>query len=77
MPLANTVTRYGGMAEWPIPGLTDGIANISAAIVGLPAGVIVTIVVSKMTKEPSQEMQDMIDEVRRPSGETIMQEKTV
>jgi cation/acetate symporter len=59
-----------------VPGLTDGIANISAAIVGLPVGVIVTIVVSKMTKEPSKEMQDFIDEVRRPSGETIMQEKT-
>jgi len=71
------MTRYGGMALWPIPGLTDGIANISAAIVGLPIGVIVTIVVSKMTKEPSKEMQDLIDEVRRPSGETIMQEKTV
>jgi len=71
------MTRYGGMALWPIPGLTNGIANISAAIVGLPVGVIVTIVVSKMTKEPSKEMQDLIDEVRRPSGETIMQEKTV
>ena len=71
------MTRYGGMALWPIPGLTDGIANISAAIVGMPVGVIVTIVVSKMTKEPSKEMQDLIDEVRRPSGETIMQEKTV
>jgi cation/acetate symporter len=71
------MTRYGGMALWPVPGLTDGIANISAAIVGLPVGVIVTIVVSMMTKEPSQEMQDFIDEVRRPSGETLMQEKTV
>jgi cation/acetate symporter len=69
------MTRYGGMALWPIPGLTNGIANISAAIVGLPIGVIVTIVVSKMTPEPSKEMQDFIDEVRRPSGDTIMQEK--
>jgi cation/acetate symporter len=70
------MTRYGGMPLWPIPGLTDGIANISAAIVGMPVGVIVTIVVSKMTAAPSQEMQDFIDEVRRPSGATVLQEKT-
>jgi cation/acetate symporter len=70
------MTKYGGMALWPIPGLTDGVQNISAAILGLPVGVIVTIVVSLMTPAPSKEMQDFIDEIRRPRGQTVMVEKT-
>jgi cation/acetate symporter len=69
------MTRYGGMPLWPIPGLTDGVANISAAIFGLPVGFAVMVIVSLMTPAPSKEMQDFIDEVRKPRGETIMQEK--
>ena len=34
------------------------------------------IVVSLLTPAPSREMQDFIDEVRRPRGETMMKEKT-
>ncbi|MBZ0124068.1 MAG: cation acetate symporter, partial [Roseovarius sp.] len=60
-------TRYGGMAEW------FGVKNISAAIFGLPVGFIVMYVVSKMTPEPSQEMQDLIDELRTPRGETVLE----
>jgi cation/acetate symporter len=71
------MTKYGGMALWPIPGLTTGVQNISAAILGLPVGFIVMIVVSKMTPAPSAEMQAFIDEVRRPQGPTMMVEKTV
>ena len=48
-----------------------GIANISAGIFGLPVGFAVTIIVSLMTPEPSQEMQDMVDEIRRPRGEVV------
>jgi len=59
-------TRYGGMPLW------FGINNISAAIFGLPVGFIVMYVVSMMTPEPSQEMQDLIDEIRTPRGETII-----
>jgi cation/acetate symporter len=33
------------------------------------------VIVSLMTPAPSKEMQDFIDEVRKPRGETIMQEK--
>jgi cation/acetate symporter len=69
------MTRYGGMPLWPIPGLTDGVANISAAVFGLPVGFAVMVIVSLMTPAPSKEMQDFIDEVRKPRGETIMQEK--
>jgi cation/acetate symporter len=53
------------------------INNISSAIFGLPLGAIVMIVVSLLTKAPSLEMQSFIDEVRRPRGQTVMQEKTV
>ncbi len=34
-------------------------------------------VVSLMTPAPSKELQDFIDEVRKPRGKTLMDEKTV
>lgn len=55
-----------GMAEW------FGVANISAGLFGLPVGFIVMIGVSKMTPEPSAEMQAFIDEVRRPRGGVVV-----
>ena len=48
-----------------------GIANISAGIFGIPIGFIVMIAVSYLTPEPSEEMQQLVDEVRRPSGSII------
>ncbi|MCA1998638.1 MAG: cation acetate symporter [Hyphomicrobiales bacterium] len=50
--------------------------NISSAIFGLPVGFIVTYVVSLMTPAPSVEMQRFLDEVRKPRGQTLMEEKT-
>jgi cation/acetate symporter len=50
--------------------------NISSAIFGLPVGTLVMVVVSLLTRAPSREMQDFIDEVRRPRGDALMQEKT-
>ena len=70
------MTKYGGMPLWGIPGVTGGIQNISAAIIGLPFGVAVMIIVSLITPAPSREMQDFIDEIRRPRGPTMMVEKT-
>jgi cation/acetate symporter len=52
-----------------------GVRNISAALFSLPLGFLVIWVVSRLTPAPSQQIQDMIDNVRRPRGETIMQEK--
>jgi cation/acetate symporter len=60
------MTQYGGMGEW------FGIKNISAALFGLPAGVIVMVAVSLLTPEPSKEIQDLVDELRRPRGGTLM-----
>ena len=53
-----------------------GIKNLSAAAFGLPVGFAVMIVVSLLTKAPSKEMQDMIESIRVPRGDTIMEEKT-
>ncbi len=53
-----------------------GVKNLSAAAFGLPVGFIVTIVVSMLTKEPSKELQDFIEEIRIPRGKTLMEEKT-
>jgi cation/acetate symporter len=60
-------TRYGGMDLW------FGVSNISAALFGMPVGFIVMYGVSLMTPAPSQEMQDLIDDIRKPHGRTIMQ----
>ena len=51
------------------------VSNISAGLFGLPAGFIVMYLVSLMTPAPSKELQDFIDEVRRPRGKTMMEEK--
>ncbi len=52
------------------------VTNISSALFGVPIGFAVMILVSLVTPAPSREMQDFIDAVRRPRGETLMQEKT-
>ncbi len=54
-----------------------GVKNLSAAAFGLPVGFAATIIVSLLTKAPSTEMQDFIEEIRVPRGNTIMEEKTV
>ncbi|TYR35252.1 cation acetate symporter [Mesorhizobium microcysteis] len=53
-----------------------GVKNLSAAAFGLPVGFGVMILVSLLTKAPSKEMQDFIDELRVPGGKTMMEEKT-
>ena len=50
-----------------------GVANISAGLFGIPVGFIVMIAISKMTPEPSAEMQAFVDEVRRPRGDVVVQ----
>ncbi len=52
-----------------------GIRNISAAMFGLPVGFVVMIVVSLMTPAPSKQMQDFVDEVRKPKGKSLMGEE--
>ncbi|MEZ5775518.1 MAG: sodium:solute symporter family protein [Hyphomicrobiaceae bacterium] len=53
-----------------------GVKNISAALFGLPVGFAVMWIVSLLTPAPSQELQDMIDNIRRPRGDMVLAEKT-
>jgi cation/acetate symporter len=41
----------------------------------MPIGFLTMIIVSKFTTAPSQEMQNFIDDIRRPRGEAVMIEK--
>ena len=50
--------------------------NINCGLLGMPLGFLVIYVVSLVTKEPSQELQAFIDDIRRPRGETVLKEKT-
>jgi cation/acetate symporter len=50
--------------------------NINCGLLGMPLGFLVIIVVSLFTKEPSAEMKAFIDEIRKPRGRTVLEEKT-
>lgn len=55
--------QWFGMAPW------FGVKTIAAGLFGLPASLTVTVLVSLITKPPSQEMQDFIDSIRIPRGQ--------
>jgi cation/acetate symporter len=50
--------------------------NINCGLLGMPLGFLVIYVVSLLTKPPSAEMQAYIDEIRKPRGRTVLEEKT-
>lgn len=62
-PLANKVGWFG-------------LNNIACGLLGMPVGFLVIYVVSLMTPEPSKEMQAYVDEIRKPRGRTVLEEKT-
>jgi cation/acetate symporter len=49
------------------------VKSISSGIFGVPVAFIVTFVVSRMTAEPSREMQDFIHRLRVPRGGAMME----
>src|SRR5262245_27063663 len=49
--------------------------NINCGLLGMPLGFLVIWVVSLFTKQPSAEMQGFIDEIRKPRGQTVLEEK--
>ncbi len=49
-----------------------GIDHLRFGIIGMPVSLVTMVVVSLMTPAPSQEIQDMVDEVRIPSGDPIL-----
>jgi cation/acetate symporter len=50
--------------------------NINCGLLGMPLGFLVIWIVSFFTKPPSAEMQAFVDEIRKPRGNTVLQEKT-
>ena len=52
-----------------------GLNNINCGLLGMPLGFLVIYVVSLMGKEPSKEMQAYVDEIRKPRGRTVLEEK--
>jgi cation/acetate symporter len=52
-----------------------GLNNINCGLLGMPFGFLVTYVVSMMTEAPSKEMQNFIDDIRKPRGRTLLEEK--
>ena len=50
--------------------------NINCGLLGMPLGFLVIYVVSLLGKEPSAEMAAYIDEIRKPRGKTVLEEKT-
>jgi cation/acetate symporter len=59
-------TAYPLMAPW------WGLDNLRFGLIGMPVSLILMVVVSLLTPAPSKEIQDMVDEVRIPSGQTIL-----
>ena len=49
--------------------------NINCGLLGMPLGFLVMIVVSLLSKEPPKEMQALVDEIRKPRGRTVLEEK--
>ena len=52
-----------------------GIDHLRFGIIGMPVSLIAMVVVSLMTEEPPAEVQQMVDEIRVPSGDTVLADK--
>ena len=67
-----TGTWYLYMIKWGGMDLWFGINDLRFAIIGMPVSLVLMIVVSLMTEEPDAETQAMVDEIRIPTGETVL-----
>jgi cation/acetate symporter len=81
--LAKAMAMPNAMEMWPTlahpmankVGWFD-LNNINCGLLGMPLGFLVIWVVSLLGKAPSAEMQAMVDEIRKPRGRTVLEEKT-
>jgi cation/acetate symporter len=69
LAVRNPEAWYGLAKPWV------GLDDLRFGIVGATASLIAMVVVTLLTKEPSEEIQRMVDEVRIPSGDTIIPSK--
>ncbi|MDE2739175.1 MAG: cation acetate symporter [Paracoccaceae bacterium] len=58
--------RFAGGTEWL------GIDHLRFAIIGMPVSLVAMVIVSLATEPPPKEIQDMVDEVRDPTGRAIL-----
>jgi cation/acetate symporter len=51
-----------------------GIDGLRFGMIGMPVSLVLMVVVSLMTEEPDAETQKMVEEIRVPSGKTVVQQ---
>ncbi|MEP0323380.1 VC_2705 family sodium/solute symporter [Bauldia litoralis] len=69
--------RAGSIAPLPIVGLTDGLSAAAAAIFGVPIGLAVTVIVSLVGAAPSDARIAVVDAIRRPSPDPVLEDHAV
>src|SRR5215207_8370410 len=77
MALPNAMDSFPTLAH-PLANKVGwfNLTNIACGLLAMPVGFITIIVVSLLGKEPSAEMQAYVDEIRKPRGRTVLEEKT-
>jgi cation/acetate symporter len=71
-------TQWPALAANPLANKVGwfDLNNINCGLLGMPLGFLVMVVVSLLGKEPPKEMQALVDEIRKPRGRTVLEEKT-
>ena len=77
MALPNAMEHWPTLAH-PLANKVGwfNLTNIACGLLGAPLGFAVIYIVSKLGKEPSAEMQAYVDDIRKPRGRTVLEEKT-
>ncbi len=77
MALPNAMEQWPTLAH-PLANKVGwfNLTNIACGLLGAPLGFAVIYIVSKLGKEPSAEMQAYVDDIRKPRGRTVLEEKT-
>jgi cation/acetate symporter len=77
MTLPNAMESFPTLAH-PLANKVGwfNLTNIACGLLGAPLGFAVIYIVSKLGKAPSAEMQAYVDDIRKPRGRTVLEEKT-
>ena len=77
MALPNAMESFPTLAH-PLANKVGwfNLTNIACGLLGAPLGFAVIYIVSLLGKEPSAEMQAYVDDIRKPRGRTVLEEKT-
>jgi len=77
MALPNALESFPTLAH-PLANKVGwfNLTNIACGLLGAPLGFAVIYIVSLLGKAPSAEMQAYVDDIRKPRGRTVLEEKT-